>query len=257
MSEVTKKNVKLFVATPAFGHMVTTNYMNSMMKFISTTHPRLNISTAMHLQSGMALVTQARNNCVSYFLNSDCTHMLFIDADIGFEPDAIHRLLEKDVPLALTPYPVKGYGENHQLQFIVHFKDKDNVKMEKDGFVEITAGPTGFMMIKREVFEKLAEKYPEKKTVNKQLVGNKVETMTKGWYTFFETDQDPVNGYLGEDIAFCNLWVKAGGQIYADATTPLTHFGAHSFHGNLAMMFQKKPVAEVHGESLVDEKKKS
>jgi hypothetical protein len=52
MSEVTKKNIKLFVATPAFGHMVTTNYMNSMMKFISTTHPRLNISTAMHLQSG-------------------------------------------------------------------------------------------------------------------------------------------------------------------------------------------------------------
>ena len=92
MSEVTKKNIKLFVATPAFGHMVTTNYMNSMMKFISTTHPRLNISTAMHLQSGMALVTQARNNCVSYFLNSDCTHMLFIDADIGFEPDAIHNL---------------------------------------------------------------------------------------------------------------------------------------------------------------------
>jgi hypothetical protein len=76
--------------------------------------------------------------------------------------------------------------------------------------------------------------------------------MSKGWYTFFETAQDPVNGYLGEDIAFCNLWVKAGGKIYADAMTPLTHFGSHSFHGNLALMFQKKEKAEVHGESLVD-----
>jgi len=238
-----KKHFKLFIATPAFGHQVTTNYANSLLKFVSTSHPRLAVSSAVHMQSGMALVTQARNNCVAYFLNSDCTHFLFIDADIGFEPDAIYRLLEKDVPLCLTPYPVKGYGANNQLQFIVHFPDKDNVKIDKDGFAEITAGPTGFMLIKREVFEKLAEKYPERKTINKQLVGNKVETMEKGWYTFFETAQDPENGYLGEDIAFCRLWTNIGGKIYADTQTPLTHFGSHAFHGSLNMMFAKqKPV---------------
>jgi hypothetical protein len=235
-----KKHVKLFIATPAFGHQVTTNYANSLLKFVSTSHPRLAVSSAVHLQSGMALVTQARNNCVAYFLNSDCTHFLFIDADIGFEPDAIYRLIEKDVPLCLTPYPVKGYGANNQLQFIVHFPDKDNVKIQKDGFAEIVAGPTGFMMIKREVFEKLAEKYPERKTINKQLVGNKVETMEKGWYTFFETAQDPENGYLGEDIAFCRLWTNIGGKIYADTQTPLTHFGSHAFHGSLNMMFAKQ-----------------
>ena len=230
-----KKQVKLFIATPAFGHQVTTNYANSLLKFVSTPHPRLAVSSAIHMQSGMALVTQARNNCVSYFLNSDCTHFLFIDADIGFEPEAIYRLIEKDVPLCLTPYPVKGYGKDYQLQFIVHFPDKDNVRIQKDGFTEITAGPTGFMMIKREVFEKLAEKYPERKTVNKQLVGNKVETMEKGWYTFFETAQDPENGYLGEDISFCRLWTNIGGKIYADTQTPLTHFGSHAFHGSLNM----------------------
>ena len=238
-----KKQVKLFIATPAFGHQVTTNYANSLLKFVSTSHPRLAVSSAIHMQSGMALVTQARNNCVAYFLNSDCTHFLFIDADIGFEPEAIYRLIERDVPLCLTPYPVKGYGKDHQLQFIVHFPDKDNVRIDKDGFTEITAGPTGFMMIKREVFEKLAEKYPERKTVNKQLVGNKVETMEKGWYTFFETAQDPENGYLGEDIAFCRLWTNIGGKIYADTQTPLTHFGSHAFHGSLNMMFAKqKPI---------------
>jgi hypothetical protein len=244
-----KKHVKLFIATPAFGHQVTTNYANSLLKFVSTSHPRLAVSSAVHLQSGMALVTQARNNCVAYFLNSDCTHFLFIDADIGFEPDAIYRLIEKDVPLCLTPYPVKGYGANNQLQFIVHFPDKDNVKIQKDGFAEIVAGPTGFMMIKREVFEKLAEKYPERKTVNKQLVGNKVETMEKGWYTFFETAQDPENGYLGEDIAFCRLWTNIGGKIYADTQTPLTHFGSHAFHGSLSMMFDKqKPIDDTKKE---------
>ena len=244
-----KKHVKLFIATPAFGHQVTTNYANSLLKFVSTSHPRLAVSSAVHMQSGMALVTQARNNCVAYFLNSDCTHFLFIDADIGFEPDAIFRLIEKDVPLCLTPYPVKGYGKDNQLQFIVHFPDKDNVRIDKDGFAEITAGPTGFMLIKREVFEKLAEKYPERKTINKQLVGNKVETMEKGWYTFFETAQDPENGYLGEDIAFCRLWTNIGGKIYADTQTPLTHFGSHAFHGSLNMMFAKqKPIDDTKKE---------
>jgi hypothetical protein len=242
-----KKHVKLFIATPAFGHQVTTNYANSLLKFVSTSHPRLAVSSAVHLQSGMALVTQARNNCVAYFLNSDCTHFLFIDADIGFEPEAIYRLIERDVPLCLTPYPVKGYGKDNQLQFIVHFPDKDNVRIDKNGFAEIIAGPTGFMMIKREVFEKLAEKYPERKTVNKQLVGNKVETMEKGWYTFFETAQDPENGYLGEDIAFCRLWTNIGGKIYADTQTPLTHFGSHAFHGSLNTMFSKqKPIDDTY-----------
>ena len=237
-----KKQIKLFIATPAFGHQVTTSYMNSMMRFVSTTHPRLQVSTALHLQSGMALVTQARNNCVASFLASDCSHFLFIDADIGFEPDAIFRLLEKDEDVVLTPYPVKGYGANGQLQFIVHFPDPQNVQIGKDNFIEITAGPTGFMMIKREVFAKLAKAYPNKKTVNKQLVGNKVETMDDNWYTFFETGVDPKNGYLGEDICFCKLWTDIGGKIYGDAKTALSHFGSHSYTGSLDMMFKPKNV---------------
>jgi hypothetical protein len=242
MSDNKKKQIKLFIATPAFGHQVTTNYMNSVMRFVSTSHPRIQVSTAIHLQSGMALVTQARNNCVASFLKSDCTHFFFIDSDIGFEPEAVYRLLEKDEEVVLTPYAVKGFGQNYALQFIVHFPDRDNVKIGKDGFVEITAGPTGFMMIKREAFEKLIKAYPDKKTVNKQLVGNKVEIMDTDWYTFFETGIDPENGYLGEDICFCKLWTAIGGKIYADAISELTHFGGHPFKGSLSLMFKPKPV---------------
>jgi len=237
-----KKQIKLFIATPAFGHQVTTNYMNSVMRFVSSSHPKLQVTTAIHLQSGMALVTQARNNCVASFLKSDCTHFFFIDSDIGFEPEAVFRLLEKDEEVVLTPYAVKGFGNNYALQFIVHFPDRNNVQIGKDGFVEITAGPTGFMMIKRQTFEKLIKAYPDKKTVNKQLVGNKVEIMDSDWYTFFETGIDPENGYLGEDICFCKLWTAIGGKIYADAISELTHFGGHPFKGSLSLMFKPKPV---------------
>ena len=242
MSDNKKKQIKLFIATPAFGHQVTTNYMNSVMRFVSSSHPKLQVSTAIHLQSGMALVTQARNNCVASFLKSDCTHFFFIDSDIGFEPEAVFRLLEKDEDVVLTPYAVKGFGQNYALQFIVHFPDRNNVQIGKDGFVEITAGPTGFMMIKRQAFEKLIKAYPDKKTVNKQLVGNKVEIMDSDWYTFFETGIDPENGYLGEDICFCKLWTAIGGKIYADAISELTHFGGHPFKGSLSLMFKPKPV---------------
>ena len=133
MSEIKKKHIKLFIATPAFGHQVTTNYMNSVMRFVSASHPKLQVSTAIHLQSGMALVTQARNNCVASFLKSDCTHFFFIDSDIGFEPEAVFRLLEKDEEVVLTPYAVKGFGQNYALQFIVHFPDRENVKIGKEG----------------------------------------------------------------------------------------------------------------------------
>ena len=246
MSIEKKKLIKLFIATPAFGHQVTTTYMNSVMRFVSSTNPKYQVSTALHLQSGMALVTQARNNCVASFLQTDCSHFLFIDADIGFEPEAIFRLIDKietsDAGVVLTPYPVKGFGAQGQLQFIVHFPDPKNVKLDKDGFTEVTAGPTGFMLIKRETFKKLAELYPEKKCVNKQLVGNKVETMNEGWYTFFETGVDPENGYFGEDICFCKLWVDIGGKIYGDAKTALSHFGSHSYTGALDLMFKPRVI---------------
>lgn len=239
-----KKHVKIFIATPAYGHQVTTTYMNSMMKLIGHKDPDISFTTMIHLQSGMALITQARNNCVATFMETDCDKMLFIDSDIGFDPEAVVRLAKKDVDVALTPYPVKGYGKNGGLQFIVHFKDKDKVEVEDDGFLEIKAGPTGFMMIDRKVFEKMAKHYPEKKCVNTQLVGNSVIKMKSFWYTFFDTDVHPEHGYLGEDIAFCNLWTKMGGKIYADAETALTHYGGHGYKGNLQMMFHPLEVDE-------------
>jgi hypothetical protein len=119
---------------------------------------------------------------------------------------------------------------------------KEKIIIEKNSILSTGLIQGANMFTKREVFEKLAIKYPEKATVNKQLVGNKVEIMKEGWYTFFETAQDPEHGYLGEDIAFCRLWVAMGGKIYADATTALTHFGSHAYTGSLSLMFKPKQV---------------
>jgi len=236
-----KKHYKIFIATPAYGHQVMTTYANSMFRLMATKSPEdFSYNCMIHLQSGMALVTQARNNCVAEFMKSGADKLLFIDADIGFQPEAVQRLIRFDADVVLTPYPVKGYMKgDHGISFIIHFKEKNNIQVDKDGFCEIKAGPTGFMMIDRSVIEKMAEHYPEKKCANRQMVGNKVEVMNDYWYTFFDTAVDPKNGYLGEDIAFCNLWTKIGGKIYADTKTRLIHYGGHSFSGSLDMVFGK------------------
>jgi hypothetical protein len=240
---------KLFIATPAYGHQVTTVYANSVFKFMATNPPKdLPYNTIIHLQSGMALVTQARNNCVAEFMKSKSDVLFFIDSDIGFQPEFVHKLLKRVLEtkgVALCPYPVKGYQNNGTgITFIIHFPDKTNIQVDKEGFCEIKAGPTGFMMIHREVFEKLAKAYPEKKTINKQMIGNSVVTLDEFWYTFFETAVHPVNGYLGEDIAFCDLCKKIGIPIHGDVKSDLIHYGGHSFRGSLDMSFKNEKLKD-------------
>jgi len=241
-----KKHKTIFIATPAYGHQVTTSYCNSLLRLMSQKpDPECPYSCMIHIQSGMALVTQARNNCVAEFMKSGADKLLFIDADIGFTPEAVKRLIKFDSEVVLTPYPVKGYVDGGKgITFIIHFKDKENYVVDKEGFTEITAGPTGFMMIDRTVIEKMAAAYPEKKCVNSRMVGNKVEKMDDYWYTFFETAVDPINGYLGEDIAFCNLWRKIGGRLYADTKTSLVHYGGNAFTGSVDMIFEREEISD-------------
>ena len=249
MQEQPKKPLKLFIATPAYGHSVTTSFANSVFKFMATPPDRdLPYHTMIHLQSGMALVTQARNNCVSEFMKSEAEFLLFIDSDIGFQPENIKKILRRcneTKGVVLAPYCVKGYHSvTNGVTFIIHFPDKNNVQIDKEGFCYAKAGPTGFMMIHRSVFEKLAKAYPEKKTHNRQMVGDSVQNMDEFWYTFFETDVDPVNGYLGEDIAFCNLCNKIGIPIQADTKAHLIHYGGHAFQGSLEMSFQNEHIKD-------------
>lgn len=237
MQDKQKKHHKLFIATPAYGHQVTTYYAESLFRLMSSPQPEdFTFTFHVHLEPGVSLVTFARNNCVAEFLKSDCDKLLFIDADIGFTPEAVHRLLRFDDDVVLCPYPVKELrNEGTETTFVIRLKDKENIRIDKEGFTEITAGPAGFMMIDRKVFEKMDEAYPEKKTF--QMVRDK--KVEEFWYTFFETDTDPVMGYLGEDLAFCNLWTKIGGRIYADTQTALIHYGGIPFHDSLDIIFKR------------------
>ena len=224
---------KIFIATPTYGYQAYIDYMNGVLNFVASKPPEdLNYTTAVHLHSGSALVTHARNNCVSEFLKTDSTKLMFIDSDIGFEPENIWRLLRKKEDFVLAPYVLKNFLGDERKDFIVHYEDPENIKVDSDGFTEINAGPAGFMMLDRSVFEKLHKAYPEKKVVMRHVIQGKA-TEDPEYYTYFDCNSIKGQAGSGEDISFCHLWKSIGGKIFCDAEAKLTHCGTRQFSGSL------------------------
>ena len=119
--------------------------------------------------------------------------------------------------------------------------------MYQGGFVEVLDAATGFMMIKREAILKMIEEYPELKYTSDQMLNGKLYE-SDNCYAFFDTMIDPVsNRYLSEDYAFCRLWQKIGGKIYADVASSLTHYGTYSFKGNVSHKFAEQDKIEDNG----------
>tara|TARA_R100000654_G_scaffold59939_1_gene86676 strand:+ start:1504 stop:2277 length:774 start_codon:yes stop_codon:yes gene_type:complete len=231
MSEI--KHHKIFVATPAFGYQAYINYVNGLLATVAAQPPKdLSYSFHFHIHAGGALISYARNECVRKFLESDCNKMLFIDADIGFGPQDVWRLLRKDVEFAMAPYITKSLNSLEDSRFILSFGQED-LQVDGDGFVEVTSGPAGFMMLDRSVFDKMKEAYPECKTKMVALQNGDVMT-TDNYTTFFDCIIDKEMGSLGEDISFCKRWQDIGGKIYCDTQASLTHYGIHNFQGQLA-----------------------
>jgi len=201
-----------------------------------------------------SLVTSGRNMCVAEFLKKkEFTHLLFIDSDIAFNEGAAGRLLEADKDVICIPYPLKAMGWDKCLDRIKDNKvktvedlrnkcfyrypfkvDDPNAINIRKGVIEVTHSPTGFMMIKREVFDKMILAYPEMRIDQDQVVNGKNERLNHMW-NFFDTWFDPENhSYLGEDFAFCKRWKDIGGKCHAWIMDYITHVGEHQYTGRFA-----------------------
>ena len=253
---------KLFIGTPCYGGMITADYFKSCMQLTAVA-----ASNKVELQFGTigneSLITRARNTLVQLFMDDEqYTHLLFIDADISFDPNTVMRMIDLDEEIVTGVYPRKTIdwgkvkikvSENPNisedallataLQYNLNVVDPKNIEVRK-GFIEVLDGATGFMLIKRNVFKKMALAYPELKFVPDQHIGAPHDKTfnyhdTSDWnYAFFDTMIDPdTKRYLSEDYAFCRLWQKIGGKVYADIVSGLTHYGNYSFKGNVGTQF--------------------
>jgi hypothetical protein len=232
----------LFIVTPCMGTLML-SYVKSILELQSLCHAKKIIAKFHMVQSSM--VTQGRNLCVQAFLQSNYSHMLFLDSDIEFDSGSIFFMIKADKDIVLTPYPMKVFDWNKARRlsqktgrpieecphfYCLEFPDDKNI-VSKNGLCEIVKGPAGCMLIKREVFDKMIKSYPKMKIKQKQLVNGLMSTSENVW-NFFDTDFNSETGkFTGEDYAFCDRWIAIGGKIYANVEAYITHWGYHGFHG--------------------------
>jgi hypothetical protein len=239
------------VVSPSHDSKFYQNYVTSLLNFaIAAERARMRMQVLFH--QGESLVTRARNNCVAQFLaNPDWTHLFWIDADIGFSAQAAFRLLLSGYDIAAGVYPLKRENwpdegvpaGTTQQQFEATFTryavnakaseitSKVELEVQPDGFMKVTEAPTGFMVIKRAVFQRLMASYPDL-----NYVPDSIGQADRGLhYRFFDVMVDPeTRRYLSEDYGFCRLWSGLGESIYIDANSNLSHQGAKMYRGAFA-----------------------
>ena len=246
------KGMHPIVMTPSHDGKYFHNFVISLLN-LSSAAQQQGMALDVYLHRGESLITRARNNCVADFLaNPHWTHLFWIDSDIGFSPQAAFRLLLSDHDVAAGVYPLKTdrwpsepsaktQGLNADEVFVRHARYTVNseaneqgrieLEVQPDGFLKLTEAPTGFMVIKRCVFERMMKHYPEL-----QYTPDSVGVEDKGLhYRFFDVMVDPVTRrYLSEDYGFCRLVSGMGEHIYVDANSNLTHQGSKLYRGDFA-----------------------
>ena len=196
---------KILVTTPMYGGMCGGQYTKSTADLVKLAgHYQMTIDFFYLFNE--SLITRARNYCVDEFLrNEQYTHLMFIDSDIGFNPNDVLSLAaiadpESDKDIICAPYPKKTISW-------------EKIKLAVDkGFAEVLDAATGFMLIKRECLIKMKEAYQDLKYVSDQILNGK-EFNSENTYLFFDTMKDEDGRYLSEDYAFSRRWQKIGGKM--------------------------------------------
>ena len=243
------KQVKVFVATPMYGGMTTGFFCQSIM-MLQMAMQQKGYAMAASFMFNESLITRARNSLAHAFLKTDCTHLLFIDDDIKFNAHEVLHMFEHDLDIICGIYPKKEINWNEVQAAVKRDVPVDNLKhytgswvvnlvdyagtvsVPQDQPLEVWAGGTGMMLIKREVLEKLGDVVPVYVNDVVDLSNNnKPREQIK---EFFATSIEPETGrLLSEDYHFCYIWRKLGGKIYAAPWMKLGHLGSYIFEGEL------------------------
>lgn len=255
----------IMILTPCYNGELTSNYCASMIEltqYLTLMHLRFTVQFVSD-----SLVTRSRNNLIARSMGypDSVTHMLFIDADITFRYHDIVKLLVTNKDVIGGIYPLKKYNWSHLKQTEDENKIRDLLELKKqntifdnmsdeefiqkrmvrynlnflgekllveDSMTEVYHIPTGFMMIKRNVIEKMAKEYPETKYDDNMHYLNTEEE--RNWsYALFDCAISKTNNtYLSEDWLFCERWRKIGGQVFAHVGIDLDHTGTETFKGS-------------------------
>lgn len=243
-----KPSRSIYLATPCYGCQVSISYVASLIALQA-----LCVKNCVPLQvdfiGNESLVERARNVLAERYLKySEYTHFLFIDADIGFDPNSVFRLLDFDKDVVSAVYPKKSIDWSKVKDKLRDGDSEDvrqmgldfNINVEGpnteivNGFVRVLDTATGFLLIKRHVLEKMRDAYRAELFAVNDIVGQNVDNYVAMFACMIDPD---TKRFLSEDYAFCRRYQQIGGEIWADLLTPLSHTGTHMFRGDVRERF--------------------
>ena len=241
---------KLHLCVPCYGCLMSHTFLRSLLVLQQHCRGR-GVSIVVEYVGNESLVQRARNILVAKFLQGDATHLLFIDADIGFAPENVFRLLDflerEDEDVACGAYSKKnvdwealqarcaaGSSEPaRQRGLDFNINTVPGTHPLRAGFVRVLDGATGFMLITRRACEKMYAAFADTLSCVNDVPGQSSKAVRE-YVAIFDCMIDPDSRrYLSEDYAFCRRWQSLGGSIYLDLMAPLTHEGGYFWRGDL------------------------
>lgn len=190
---------------------------------------------ALSLRTTDSIITRCRNVMLADFVRSDCTDMLFLDADVSFGPGVFTRLMSHQVDLVAGIYRVRADPERYPVRPLKDFLQYD---ASGSGLMEVEAVPTGCLRISRAAAEALTKAH----------AGAWYEDITApGMRIVNVFDFELVNHeYWSEDFVFCKRWAALGGKVWIDPDLELSHCGDKIFTGCFGD-FLRARYEEAHG----------
>lgn len=213
------RTTRVHICMPCYGGMLTEQTFMSYIKWANTAR-QLGLDWTVETMTNESLISRARNTLTAKFLATEgSTHLFFVDADIGWEPWHLLVLLNRDVDVIGGLYPMKSMP----IKWCVN--GFEGAEEGPDGLQEVTKTGTGFLLIKRHVFEKL-NSHPAVKSFNNDIgLDPKLNPFMK---TYFDTAVRE-NRYYSEDWTFCENWRDLGGKVWVDKRVLLRHVGTYTF----------------------------
>jgi hypothetical protein len=213
------RTTRVHICMPCYGGMLTESTFMSYIKWANTCR-QLGIDWTMETMTNESLISRARNTLVAKFLNNpDSTHLMFVDADIGWEPWHLLVLLNRQVDVIGGLYPMKTLP----IKWVVN--GFEGAEEGPDGLQEVSKTGTGFMLVKRDVFEKLNAHPAVKPFANDIGLPKELDQHLKTYYDTAVRE----NRYYSEDWTFCENWRDLGGKVWVDKRVLLKHSGSYVF----------------------------
>lgn len=240
---------KIFIASPCYGGNCNALYMTSLLG-LQAVFSKAGHEAMVSVLVNESLITRGRNALVNQFMKTDADYLFFIDSDIQFYGDQVLPMIDADKDIICGIYPKKEINWQQVAKGVKNEEDPNNLKHYTGSWVlnlvdyagsvtvpvgeplEIWAGGTGFMLIKRKVFEELKDITPSyiNDVVDLSNANAPRERITQ---YFTESIEPETERLLSEDYHFCRQWRLQGGKIYAAPWVQLSHHGTYAFDGRL------------------------